>query len=147
MSKYKNYDERFTFEGGSGIQTPIVMYVKKVDNYPTPSGDIETTYLFFKDENFTTLLDEQEIINSYLNGVGISMIYNDNEGKYQSKEYGGNVYRLDYIAYGSPDSKPEDLDFRLYVDADHSGYIAIEEDIELVAGISTETGEGGNNLI
>ena len=146
MSKYKNYDERFTFEGGSGTHAPIIMYGKVVEDY---HGSGNEARFYFKDEKYTTVFDEQEVINSYLNGINFCLVSEENSeqpyGNIYEKQYVNEIYGFYYKATGSPDSKPEDLDFRLFVDAIHDGgLIAREEDLELVADTSTET-EGGDS--
>ena len=149
MPKYKNYDERFTFEGGSGTQAPIIMYGKRVEDYPSPSGkDNSAVLLFFKDKNFTTVFDEQEVINLCLNGNKFLAVFDDyyeiGETETDFRIFYTELYSFGYMAMGAPGSKPEDLDFRLYPELDSSvmPLLAREEDIELVADISTENGEG-----
>ena len=150
MSKYKNYDERFTFEGGSGTQAPIIMYGKIVEDYSILGGGTDTVILFFKDKNFTTVFDEQEVINLSLNRNRILAVFDDyNEISETEKDFRISYTKLhsfDYMAMGAPGSKPEDLDFRLYLelDASFTSILAREEDIELIADTSTETEGGGS---
>ena len=143
MSKYKNYDERFTFEGGSGTQAPIIMYGKLVEDYPIPEGGTDTVYLFFKDKNFTTVFDEEEAINSYLNGTKFLVVYDYSSQFSDTEEEFRTVYTMIYgFRYPIIDGSIS----RLYLNVDALGaaIVAREEDLELVADTSTET-EGGDS--
>ncbi len=147
MSNYKNYDERFTFEGGSGGGTTV----KNIEAYlAEPQEEVDPYPILWANAECTEYLDPQDIIDAFESGGNIYIKHEGDisEGKIISSKL-MNVMDI-HCSINTINNIIFEMTLRAHYNTDSQAEtfaVAIDTSTLDNNDSQSETGEGGNILI